>query len=90
MEYFAGPRVFALLPENMEAEQVRALIKMDEKNQRSRSLLDTGICPKRYREIVSRRGQEDLDTNRGAAGRKTWRGGPPIQGKGQRECSRHA
>src|SRR4051812_39140392 len=50
----------------------------------------------RYRNLpeeiqrVSRQDQEDLDTNRGAAGQKTWRGGPPTQERGQMECSRHA
>ena len=37
-----------------------------------------------------RQGQEDLDTNREAAGQKTGRGGLPTQGRGQREYSHHA
>ena len=52
--------------------------------------LDTGIRPKRYRESVRRKGQEDLGTNRGAAGQKTWRGGHPTQGRGRRVYNHRA
>jgi hypothetical protein len=43
-------------------------------NQKSIHHLDTGIRSNRYREGASRQGQEDLDTNQGAAGKKTVRG----------------
>jgi hypothetical protein len=54
------------------------------------AILATGIRPKRYRASASMQGQEDLDTNRGAAGQKTGRGGLLTQGRGQRGYSRHA
>ena len=66
------------------------LAKKEEENLRSAHYLDTGVRPKRYRESVNEQGQEDLDTNRGVAGRKTGRGGLPRQGRGQREYSHHA
>jgi len=75
---------------NMEIGQACALDGEDEGNQRSTSLEDTGIRPKRYRKNVSLSHQEDLDTNRGMAGQKTWRGGRPIQERDQREYSHHA
>ena len=39
---------------------------------------------------ISSRDRGDLDTNRGAAGQKTWRGGPPKQERDQRGYSHRA
>ena len=55
----------------MEAEHACALAKKEKETRDAHHYLDTGIRQKRYRKTVSSQGQEDLDTNRGAAGQKT-------------------
>src|SRR4029077_3468236 len=64
--------------------------KKKKKTRRATHYLDTRIRPKRYKESARRQGQENLDTNRGAAGRKTRREGLPTQGRGQRGYSHPA
>ena len=75
---------------NKAAEHASAWLNKREEIRKTLHYLDTGIRPKRYRGSVNGQGQEDLDTNQGAAGRKTGREGLPTQGRGQRECSHHA
>src|SRR5580765_895337 len=64
--------------------------KKRKKTRRATHYLDTGIRPKRYKESARMQGQENLDTNRGVAERKTGREGLPTQGRGQRGYSHHA
>jgi hypothetical protein len=75
---------------NKAAEHASAWLNKRKEIRKTLHYLDTGIRPERYRESVRRKGQEDLDTNRGAAGQKTWRGGRPTQGKGRRGYNHRA
>lgn len=72
------------------AESACPKLTMRKKGRKARHDLDTGIRPKRYRERVRRQGQKDLDTNRGAAGQKTWREEHPTQERGQKGYSHRA
>jgi hypothetical protein len=72
------------------AETAGSRLEKRKKDGKTRRDLDTGIRPKRYRERVRRQGQEDLDTNRGAARQKTWREEHPTQERGQKGYSHRA
>jgi hypothetical protein len=90
VEYFASSHGFVLSQENMESMLICELAEKKRKLRREIRYLDTGIRPNRYKESARTQGQEDLDTNRGAAGQKTGRERLPTQGKGQRGYSHHA
>jgi len=89
-EYFAGSRGFASSLGNIEVGQASTLAEKEKETREAPHYLDTEIRPKRYRESARKQGQEDLDTNRGAVGQKTGRGGLPTQERGQRGYSHHA
>ena len=83
---------FRVVTRKHEEEPACALAKKAEENQKRTSLFRYKDSPEEIQgeALVSSRGQEDLDTNRGVAGRKTERGWLPRQGRGQREYSHHA